>query len=520
MTLETRENGRRELASAVKRLRVAATSDPQRTDDLADALVELTANRLLAWDFTEAAADAPDSVVVAARILASRGPTGPYASVPDAVRYFTATAQLAAVQAGLGQTDAAGRTLDGLDAWRAQVSRLPLASHLPDAVVIWSLVARARALVGTDPALANAHADAAELRLHELPQPPAYLAVATHLLTAECRWAAGRTESALAHHRLALAAHADAVATLDPQPRPAVSRVAAAPVVALYEPYAQRLAAAGELITSIAVRREEVELLVQLSADPDIARAGLADALAEAGRDVEAAAALSGVGVAAAGPVAAPPPGARTEWAALPAAAALAPAEPSAEARARWQQAEQAAMLAGAAVRAEAARDEEILRTRAERAAAARAAAQADAEQRAAEEQAAARAERDQAERRESELAAERAQRDQESSRAAADARRRELAEEHRPSFDPDAARRAATMLERARVAVRAAGDLAGSATAHEHLAEVLRPLAVANPALTAELITILDELVALRWRLGDAEGSRAAAREAKSLGG
>lgn len=519
MTLETRENERRELASAVKRLRVAAMSNPQRAEELADALVELTASRLLAWDFTEAATDAPDAVVSAARILASRGPTGPYASVPDAVRYFTATAQLAAVQAGLGQTEAAGRTLDGLDAWRPQVSRLPLADHVPVAAVIWSLVARARALIGTDPALANAYADAVELRLHGLPHTPAYLAVAAHVLTAECRWAAGRTESALAHHRLALAAHADAMAALDPQPRPAVAKVAAAPVVALYEPYAQRLAAIGDLTTSIAVRREEVEVLVQLSADPGIARAGLADALAAAGREVEAVVARSGVDVAAAGPVAAPPPGARTDWTALPAAAALAAGEPSAEARARWQQAEQAAVFASAAVRAEAARDEEILRARAEREAAARAAAQADAERRAAEEEAAARAERDAAEQRDSELAAERARRDQESSRAAADARRRELAEEHQPSIDPDAARRAAAMLERARVAVRAAGDLAGSVTAHEHLAEVLRPLVAVEPAHTAELIATLDDLVALRWRLGDAEGSRAAAREAKTLG-
>ena len=74
-------------------------------------------------------------------------------------------------------------------------------------------------------------------------------------------------------------------------------------------------------------------------------------------------------------------------------------------------------------------------------------------------------------------------------------------------------------MLERARVAVRAADDPAGSVTAHEHLAEVLRPLVLADPSHTAELIATLDALVGLRWRLGDAEGSRAAAREAKSLG-
>ena len=142
--LETAERHRRELTSAVKRLRVAATSDPAQTDELADSLVELNGQRLLAWSFAEAAADAPESVLLAARILAGRGPAGPYASLTDAVRYFTASAQLAAVQAGLGQPEAAGRTLDALDAWRSQLGRLPLLENLDATAVAWALIARSR----------------------------------------------------------------------------------------------------------------------------------------------------------------------------------------------------------------------------------------------------------------------------------------------------------------------------------------------------------------------------------------
>ncbi|MFT4109051.1 hypothetical protein, partial [Propionicimonas sp.] len=290
MTLEDSETRRRELASAVKRLRVAATSDPQRADELAAALVELTARRLLAWDFAEAATDAPESVVLSARLLATRGPSGPYASVPDAVRYVTATAQLAAVQAGLGQAEAAGRTLDGLDAWRGQVARLPLAENLPTRVVVWTLLARTRALLDADPAQANAWADAAERRLHAPAAAEPYLAVATHLAVADARWAAGRPESSLAHHQLALAAHARAVDGVGRGSRPAVRKVAAAPVAALHEPYAQRLDASGDPTGGIAVRRAGVALLEAFGDDEFLpsARAGLADALAAAGREVEA----------------------------------------------------------------------------------------------------------------------------------------------------------------------------------------------------------------------------------------
>ncbi len=518
MTLDTQETGRRELASAVKRLRVAATSDPQRADDLADALVELTASRLLSWDFTEAAADAPESVVLAARILASRGPSGPYASVPDAVRYFSATAQLAAVQAGLGHAEAAGHTLDGLDAWRQQVSQLPLAENVPCTVVVWAHLARARSLLGEDVAQANAWSDAAELRLHAQ-SSPAYLALATHLLVADCRWAAGRVESSLAHHRLALDAHAAALTALGTQPRPAVARIAAAPVVALYEPYAQRLAAIGDRTTGIAVRRAEVALL-ELLGDREFAasaQAGLADALAAAGRTAEAV----GTGeIATRSAVSTPVAGERVTWEPLPPSLTLEVGDLG-EAAARWQQAEQAAVFAGVAARAEAERTEAALRAGAEADAARRAAETAEAEREAAARAAAAEAERIAAERRDAERAAWRAEREEAAARVAAEERRRQLAEAHRPDVDPDVAHAAAEELELARSAVQEAGeDLARQAAAQEWLAAVLRPLAGVDASRRPELIDSLEALVRLRWRLGDAEGSRAAAREAKGVGG
>lgn len=518
MTLETAENRRRELASAVKRLRVAAASDPQHAEELADALVELTAVQLLAWDVAEAAALAPEAVVLAARILASRGPSGPYASLPDAVRYFAASAQLAAVQAGLGQAEAAGRTLDGLDAWRHQVGRLPLAANLSDRVAVWALVARARALLPTDVAGANAHADAAEVRLHAIVSPEPYLALAVHLLVADTRWAAGRPDAALAHHRLALETHALAV-TDDAGRRPAVARAAVAPVPAVYETYGQRLAALGDTQGRIALLRTEVALLESFPGTDAMspARAGLALALTAAGRRAEAEELAPG-GTGPESVVALPLD--RVSWEPLAPASALAPDDPgwAADARARWRRAEQAAVVAGVAARAEAERGEAVLRAQAEAAAQRRADERAQAEWEAAERAAAARAEQDAARQREMELSAARAESDAAAARAAAEERRRALAREHQRSVDPDAARAAAAELELARQAVRDAADEPALAASLDRLAGVLRPLASVEPGRTAELAETLEALVGLRWRLGDPDGSRAAAREAKSL--
>ena len=88
------------LTSAVQRLRGWVGSDPSRAPELADALVELTAHRLLGHAYTAAAPEAQEAVRRAAQMLTANGPIGPYTSVTDAVRYVDAVVHLATVQAG------------------------------------------------------------------------------------------------------------------------------------------------------------------------------------------------------------------------------------------------------------------------------------------------------------------------------------------------------------------------------------------------------------------------------------
>lgn len=524
---------RRELVSAVKRLRVAATSDPARGDELADALVRLTGERMLAWAFAEAATEAPESVLLAARTLAQRGAAGPYTSIPDAVRFFSASAQLAAVQAELGQAEGGGRTIDGLEGWRRQLGRLPLVEHLPDESVVWALLARARALLETDVPAANAHADAAGVRLYAagLDEEPraAYLAVAVHLLLADCRWAGGLPEAALAHHHLAIAGHRSVLPKR--ASRPAVVAVVLAPVAVLHETYAARLTASGDVPGGIAVRRTQVRLLERFD-DPErlaVARCHLAHALGRAGRGVEADAELAeaqalarrvGVGLAEPAPIA--PPGARVGWEPLPATETWRSGEDPGTAAARLQRDEQAAVFAGAAARAEAERDEARLQAEAEHSAALRAVELAEAERLAAAQAAAAEAALAEQEQLAVEEARLKRAAEDAAARAAAEDRRRELAEARQPApgVDPETAAAAEAELAVARTAVRAAGeDLVGSAVATEQLAGLLRPLAALAPSdYGPELLATLEGLVGLRWRLGDPDGSREASREAKSL--
>lgn len=521
--LEAVERRRRDLASAIKRLRVAVMTDPGRSGELADTLVESVGNRLLAWSFAEAAADAPESVVLSARILAERGPIGPYASADDAVRYFTASVQLAAVQAGLGQPEAAGRTLDALDAWREQLGRLPLVEQLTPVSVVWALATRARA--AQDAAAANAYADASLLRLYaaglDFDATGAYLAVSVHLVAADARWAAGDVEASLAQHRLALARHRAAIDGVDGA-RPALAQVAAAPLPDLFEPFARRLEAAGDQAGAIAVRREWVVLAERFSeSDPagvDAAGAALGRALSRAGRDLEAEPLASPTPATEAPP---PSPGTRIDWAPLPPEQALSIGGLSVTASVRLQRDEQAAVAEGIAVRAAAERSESRLREQAEQTAAEQARERAEAErQAAARAEAAARQAAERA-RLEAEAAAERRAALEAAEQAATAERRREraAARQQARTVDPELVRAAAAELPAARQrAVQAGAELAPSAAAQERLAEVLRPLATDDPdRYRDELVTALETLASLRWRLGDPEGSREAARERKA---
>ena len=530
--IELAERTRREQFSTVKRLRVLATSDPGRGDEFADALVRLTGARLLMLDFPDAATDAPESVLLAARILARNGAAGPYTSPADATRFFTASALLAAVQAGLGQEEAAARTLAGVDGWLQQLGRLQLREHLDATAVIWSLVARARSLLATDVARANACADAAALRLYAagLDAHPDYVGVSVQLLLADCRWAGGLPDQALAHHRLALSAYRKAVGEAGGRLRPGVAQVALAPVVALHEPYAQRLEDAGDPEFAVAVRRSEVARLEELGASPALlagARAGLARALARAGRGEEAEAEHAEASALDPGSAGAPEPattapGERCSWTPLSPTEALSPDGLPEAASPRLQEAVQAAVSDGVAARLAAQRSEAELRAAAESAATERAAEREETERRAAAESEAARAAAGEQHQREAQAATARREAEEAAARAAADERRRQLAEEHqqRLAVDPDKAEAAAAELATARDRVRGAGDnLRELRDAQERLVGLLRPLAVVDPdAHRAELASALEALVGLRWRLGDPDGSREAAREARTL--
>ena len=100
------------LTSAVQRLRGWVGSDPSKAAELADALVHLTAHRLLGHGYAAAGSDAQDAVRRAAELLAAEGPIGPCTTKADGGRNVTAGIQLAAKQAGVGMPDAAGRTIE------------------------------------------------------------------------------------------------------------------------------------------------------------------------------------------------------------------------------------------------------------------------------------------------------------------------------------------------------------------------------------------------------------------------
>ena len=205
----------KKLASSVQRLRGWVGSDPSRAPELADALIQLTAHRLLGHGYAAAAEDAQDSVRRAAEMLASHGPIGPYTSVRDAARYVTAAVHLAAIQAGLGLPDAAGKTLDTLKDVQEQLGD-GLLRQLRPQTAIWALSSNARAAPASgNLAEANAWADAALARLTESgledDADSQYLAMDVDWLVSDCRWAAGRTDEAIAFLHAAKARYEDVV---------------------------------------------------------------------------------------------------------------------------------------------------------------------------------------------------------------------------------------------------------------------------------------------------------------------
>jgi hypothetical protein len=298
----------KKLASSVQRLRGWVGSDPSRAPELADALIQLTAHRLLGHGYAAAVDDAQDAVRRAAELLAAKGPIGPYTSVSDAARYVTAVVHLAAIQAGLGLPDAASKTLDTLKDIQEQLGD-GLLRQLQPQTAIWALSSNARAaLASGEIAAANAGADAAFARLTESglgdDADSQYLAMDVDWLVSDCRWAAGRTDEAIAFLHAAKARYEEVVDGRLEQPArlsPGLLDRLAEPLFSLYRAMADRLAAVGEIDIRLMIRRRLIELLRGLAerlGDP--ARLHLASALTdlhhdllEYGRADEAAAAAA-----------------------------------------------------------------------------------------------------------------------------------------------------------------------------------------------------------------------------------
>jgi len=294
------------LASTVQRLHGWVGSDPSKVPELADALVQLTAHRLLGHGYAVAAADAQESVRRAAELLAAKGPIGPYTSVDDAIRYVTAVVHLATIQAGMSMPDAAGGTIESLQPLEDQLGD-ELRSRLEPQTVIWALSCSARAeLASGDVAAANAYADAALARLSESgledDSDAEYLAVDVDRLASDCRWSAGRPEETIAFLYAAKVRYDDVVDGRLEEPArlsPALLERLAEPLFGLYRDMADRLIATSEVDLGLVTRRNLIDLLRGISGRwGDPIRLHLASALTdlshdlrESGRADEAAAA-------------------------------------------------------------------------------------------------------------------------------------------------------------------------------------------------------------------------------------
>jgi hypothetical protein len=284
----------KELASLVQRLRGWVGSDPSRVPELTDALIQLTAHRLLGHGYAAAAEDAQDAVRRAAELLAAKGPIGPYTSVSEAARYVTAVIHLATIQAGMGLPDAAGKTIESLKDIQEQLGE-GLQRQMQPQTAIWALSCSARAaLAAGDIAEANACADAALVRLAEsgLADDPdsQYLAMDADRLTSDCRWAADRVEEAIAFLHAAKDRYEEVVdGRLDQPARlsPALLDRLAEPLFSIYQDMADRLAAIGEVDLRLTTRRRLIELLRGLTGRlGDPARLDLVSALTDLAHDL------------------------------------------------------------------------------------------------------------------------------------------------------------------------------------------------------------------------------------------
>lgn len=261
------------LASSAQRLRGWVGSDPARLPELADALVELTAHRLLGHAFGGAAPDAQDAVRYAAQLLTANGPIGPYTSATDAARVVTAVVHMAAIQAAAGLPAAAGSTVESLAEMQQQLSALGVEEQLMPQTAIWALSSSARAaLHAGEISTANAYADAARDRLLESglrhDADAAHLVLDVDRLVSDARWAAGRASESVTGLHAAMDRYTAVVAgRLDEPGRlsPALLERLSGPIFGLHRDMADRLAATGEADLGLVTRRELVQTLERLT---------------------------------------------------------------------------------------------------------------------------------------------------------------------------------------------------------------------------------------------------------------
>jgi hypothetical protein len=286
----------RQLTSAVQRLRGWVGSDPSKAAELADALVELNAHRLLGHDYAAAAADARDALRRSAELLTANGPIGPYTSVEDAVRYLTAVVHLAVTQVALGLPEPAGRTIASMDEVQEQLSKLPLQERLAPMTAVWALSCGARSrLASGDVGGANAYADAALARLAEsglrADSDSCYLVIDTDRLASDSRWAAGRPQESLGFLHDARKRYDQVVDGRLRDPAglsPALVGRLAEPLFGLYRDMADRLIAVGEIDLGLVTRRELIGLLRGLTGRlGQSAQVHLASALTDLAEDLQ-----------------------------------------------------------------------------------------------------------------------------------------------------------------------------------------------------------------------------------------
>ena len=282
----------KQITSQVKKLRGWVGSDASVGESLVDALNEVTALRLLDHSYADAAADAQDALTRANALVAEHGAVGPFTPADDAVRFVTATAQLARLQAGLGQPGAAAATAGAAQAWMGLLPHLDVAPYLAPRTASWLLQARAvGALTAGDVAAANAFADAAVVRAREggLVGRDAQVLVDAALLASRARTVAGLPQDAALLAREAMTAASSALRQAEPVQQASLTGIEVESLVAAGDAAASAWGAQGRWDEASAARRAVLAQIEGATTAPSAqarayrVRADVARDLAQAG---------------------------------------------------------------------------------------------------------------------------------------------------------------------------------------------------------------------------------------------